>query len=307
MKIHDVVIIGSGPAGYTAAIYTARANMNPMLIAGQELGGQLMQTTEVENWPGDPDGVFGSELMDRMRKQAEKFGTQMISDIVTEVDFSNSPFVIKTEDEEYHAKTVIIATGASARWLGLPGEERLKGKGVSACATCDGFFFKDKKVIVVGGGDSALEEATFLTKFAAEVIIMHRRDELRASKFMQDRAMNNPKISFMWNTEPKEYLGEEKLEAVKVLNNQTKEETIVKTDGLFAAVGHKPNTEIFVGKLNLDQKGYIETQPDSTKTSVEGVFAAGDVADPWYRQAITASGTGCIAALEAERYLASKE
>lgn len=307
METRKVIIIGSGPAGYTAGLYTARADMKPLLFSGKEPGGQLMQTTDVENWPGDPGGIYGSELMDRMKKHAEKFGTEIVGDTIVEVDFSSRPFKLKTKDEEYQSDTVIIATGASAKWLGIPGEEEFKGKGVSACATCDGFFFKDKKVVLVGGGDAAMEEATFLTKFATEVIVLVRRDELRASKPMQKRALENEKITFMWHTEAKELRGDETLEEVVVVNNQTNEEQVIKANGFFASIGHKPNTDIFVDQLDLDEKGYIKHEPDSTKTSVEGVFACGDVMDPWFRQAITSSGTGCIAALEAERYLSHKE
>ncbi|MDP2631515.1 MAG: thioredoxin-disulfide reductase [Candidatus Uhrbacteria bacterium] len=307
MDINKVLIIGSGPAGYTAAIYAARADLAPILISGSEPGGQLMQTTEVENWPGEPEGILGSELMDNLKKQAERFGTRFMSDTVIDVDFSERPFKVRTNDKEFFAETIIIATGASARWLGVPGEVELKGKGMSACATCDGFFFRDKKVAVVGGGDSALEEATFLTKFASEVVVIHRRDELRASKIMQARAMENPKISFVWNTEVREVLGQERLTGLRVFNNQTNVESIMEFDGVFSSIGHKPNTDIFAGKLELDVKGYIKRRPDSASTNVEGVFVAGDVADPWYRQAITAAGTGCMAALEAERYLAARE
>ncbi|MBU1126014.1 MAG: thioredoxin-disulfide reductase [Patescibacteria group bacterium] len=307
MNTHKTIIIGAGPAGYTAAIYAARADLQPVLIAGREPGGQLMTTSEVENWPGDPDGVYGSELMDRMRKQAEKFGTKVVLDEVVEVDFSVNPLVVKTANEEYHAQSVIVATGASAMWLGIPGEADLKGKGVSACATCDGFFFRDKKVVVVGGGDSALEEATFLTKFASEITILVRRDEFRASAAMQKRALNNPKIKVMWHSSPTALVGTEKLEAVKIINNENGEESEIMADGFFASIGHKPNTDIFAGQLELDQKGYIVCKPDSTATSAAGVFVSGDVADPWYRQAITAAGTGCQAALEAERFLSAKE
>jgi len=305
--VHKVLIIGSGPAGYTAAIYSARADLAPTLIAGREPGGQLMLTSDVENWPGEPDGVLGPDLMEKLKKQALRFGTEFLQDMVTEVDFSSQPFTVKTADKEFKSETVIISTGAVAIWLGIPGEERLQGKGVSACATCDGFFFRDKKVVVIGGGDSAMEEATFLTKFASEVIILVRRDELRASKIMQKRAMDNEKITILWNTNALEILGEEKVEGVRVKNNKTGEEQTLEVDGYFAAIGHKPNTEIFKGQLELDDKGYIKHAPDSTKTNIEGVFASGDVMDPLYRQAVTAAGTGCMAALEAERYLASKE
>lgn len=307
MKTHKVVIIGSGPAGYTAAIYTARADLKPVLISGAEPGGQLMQTTEVENWPGSPDGIFGSDLMDKMKVQAEKFGAEYVADTVVEVDLESRPFVVKTQNEEYHAETLIICTGASAKWLGIPGESELKGKGVSACATCDGFFFRDKRVVIVGGGDAAMEEATFLTKFASEVIVLVRKEELQASKPMQKRAMENPRIKFLWNTEAREILGEEKVSGVKIYNNKTDEESTIEAGGFFASIGHKPNTDLFVGVLELDHRGYIKTQEGSSKTNIPGVFAAGDVMDPWYRQAITASGSGCIAALEAERYLSSHE
>jgi len=309
MDVHKTIIIGSGPAGYTAGIYAARADLEPVLIAGREPGGQLMLTSDVENWPGEPDGVLGPDLMEKLKKQAERFGTKFIQDVVTKVDFSSRPFTLTTEEGEYRAETVIVSTGASAIWLDIPGEKEFQGKGVSACATCDGFFFRDKKVVVVGGGDSALEEATFITKFANEVIVLVRKNEgeLRASKAMQHKAQNNPKISFMYHTEAKELIGSEKLEKVKVINNQTGEESVLETDGFFVAIGHKPNTEIFKGILDLDQKGYIKHAPDSTKTNIEGVFAAGDVIDPHYRQAVTAAGLGCMAALEAERFLSHQE
>ncbi len=306
-EVHKTLIIGSGPAGYTAAIYAARADLAPVMIAGREPGGQLMLTTDVENWPGEPDGVMGPDLMEKLKKQALRFGTNLVQDMVREVDFSVHPFVVRAESEEYRAETVIVSTGASARWLGIPGEKKLQGKGVSACATCDGFFFRDKKVVVIGGGDSAMEEATFLTKFAREVIVLVRRDELRASKIMQKRAMDNPKITIMWNTEAKEIVGTDKVEGVLVVSNKTGEEQTLEVEGYFAAIGHKPNTEIFAGKLDLDEKGYIKHAPDSTKTNIDGVFAAGDVMDPRYRQAVTAAGTGCMAALEAERWLAARE
>ena len=299
------LIIGSGPAGYTAAIYTARADMEPLMITGREPGGQLMLTSDVENWPGEPDSIMGPDLMEKLRKQAEKFGTKMVADMVTEVDLSQRPFVVKTEDAEFKTETLIIATGASAMWLNIPGEKELQGKGVSACATCDGFFFRDKKVVVVGGGDSAMEEATFLTKFASEVVILVRKGEgeLRASKAMQHKAKENLKIRFLWNTEATALVGTDKLEGVKVVNNQTQEETEIAADGFFVAIGHKPNTDIFKGQLETDAVGYLQHAPDSTKTNVEGVFACGDVIDSKYRQAVTAAGTGCMAALEAERFL----
>ena len=307
MSEQNVIIIGSGPAGYTAAIYCARADMKPMMISGQQPGGQLMLTSDVENWPGEPDGVMGPDLMEKLKRQALRFGTEMVEDLVTEVDFSSQPFVVKTENETYQTKTVIIATGASAKWLGIPGEDRLQGKGVSACATCDGFFFRDKEVVVIGGGDSAAEESTFLTKFAKKVYLLVRRDELRASKIMQTRVRNNEKIEVLWNTEAVELLGEDKVEGVKVKNNQTGEEATLNVEGYFAAIGHKPNTDLFADVLELDQKGYIKHAPDSTKTNIEGVFAAGDVIDPHYRQAVTAAGLGCMSALEAERYLSAQE
>lgn len=309
MDVKKTIIIGSGPAGYTAGIYTARADMNPLLISGQEPGGQLMLTSDVENWPGEPEGVMGPELMQKLEKQAKRFGTEMLTDMVTEVDFSAAPFTVKTADKEFKTETVIIATGASAMWLNIPGEKELQGKGVSACATCDGFFFRDKKVVVVGGGDSALEEATFLTKFASEVVLLVRKGEgeLRASKAMQHKATSNQKITIMYNTEARELIGTEKLEAVKIENNQTGDMQDLPADGFFVAIGHKPNTGIFADYLELDEKGYIKHAADSTKTNVEGVFACGDVIDPHYRQAITAAGSGCMAALEAERYLSHKE
>ena len=307
MEERNVIIIGSGPAGYTAAIYCGRADMKPLMIAGQQPGGQLMLTSDVENWPGEPDGVLGPDLMERLKKQALKFDSEMVDDLVTEVDFSSSPFIVKTADKEFSAKAVIIATGASAMWLNIPGEDRLQGKGVSACATCDGFFFRDKHVVVIGGGDSAAEEATFLTKFASKVTLLVRRGEMRASKIMQKRVMDNEKIEVLFNTEAVELLGEERVQGVKIKNNETGDESTLDVEGYFAAIGHKPTTELFKDILELDPKGYIKHAPDSTKTNIEGVFAAGDVVDPWYRQAITAAGLGCMAALEAERYLAAKE
>ncbi len=312
MEIENTIIIGSGPAGYTAAIYAARAELKPLLIEGRQLGGQpggqLMWTTEVENYPGFPEGLQGPEMMDKFKKQSERFGTRIESDDVLEVDFSERPFTVKTSDKEYKTKTVIICTGAGAMWLGVPGEEEHKGKGVSACATCDGFFFKEKVVAMVGGGDAAMEEAVFLTKFASKVVVFVRKDVLKASKIMQERAMANPKIEFVWNTEVKEVIGDGvKMTTLKILNNKTNEESEFAADGLFVAIGHKPNTDIFKGQLELDQKGFIVTKPDSTHTSVDGVFAGGDVMDHVYKQAITAAGSGCKAALDAERFLASNE
>jgi thioredoxin reductase (NADPH) len=312
MKTEDVIIIGSGPAGYTAAIYCARAQMKPLLFEGQELGGQpggqLMLTTEVENYPGFPDGLMGPDMMEKFKAQAVRFGTRIESKDVTEVDFSSKPFKIKAGDKEYQSKSIIISTGAQAIWLGVPGEEQYQGHGVSSCATCDGFFFRDKEIVVVGGGDSALEEANFLTKFASKVTVMVRRDQFRASKIMQMRAMNNPKIEVLWNTEVKAVLGDEQVvTGLKIINNKTNEESEFKASGLFVAIGHKPNTDIFKGQIDLDEKGYIVVKAGTSHTNVEGVFAGGDVADHVYRQAITAAGTGCMAALDAERWIATSE
>lgn len=305
--VSDALIIGSGPAGYTAAIYAARANMKPVMITGLQPGGQLMITSEVENWPGEPTGIMGPELMEKLRKQAERFGTEFIGEMVEKVDFSARPFKATTSSGEiFEGKTVIIATGAQAKWIGVPGEERLQGKGVSACATCDGFFFRGKEVAVVGGGDSAMEEATFLTKFATKVTIIHRSENFRASKIMLDRAKSNPKITFLMNTTVEEVLGEEKIAGLKIKDVTTGEVREFATEGLFVAIGHKPNTDIFRDFLPLDEKGYLVTEPRSTATSIPGVFACGDVADHYYRQAVTAAGTGCMAALDAERWLAAQ-
>ena len=310
--MENVIIIGSGPAGYTAAIYAARAELKPLLFEGKQIGGQpggqLMLTTEVENFPGFPEGLMGPEMMAKFKQQAERFETRIVPEDIVSVDFSSKPFVVKTSDKTYQARAIIICTGAQAIWLGVPGEEKYKGHGVSACATCDGFFFKEKQVVVVGGGDSAMEEANFLTKFASKVTIMHRREELRASKIMQERAMNNSKIEFLWNTEVQEVMGDgQKVTGLKIFNNKTNEVSEFVSDGLFALIGHKPNTQIFEGQLDLDEKKYIRVQSGSTKTSVEGVFAGGDVIDHIYRQAITAAGTGCMAALDTERWLSSHE
>ncbi len=303
-----LIIIGSGPAGHTAAIYAARAELKPLLFEGRVPGGQLMLTTEVENYPGFPGGLMGPEMMEQFKKQSERFGTRIIADDVVSVDFSVHPFVVKTADQAYQSSAIIIATGASAMWLDIPGEKEYGGRGVSACATCDGFFFKGKKIIVVGGGDSAMEEATFLTRFAESVIVIVRKDELRASKIMQDRAKNNTKISFLWNSEIKEIIGDgTRVTSVNVFNNKTNETMDLPIEGVFVAIGHIPNTNLFKGILDLDAKGYLKTQLGSTKTNIEGIFAAGDVADHYYRQAVTAAGTGCMAAIDAERWLAGRE
>lgn len=306
-SVENVIIIGSGPAGYTAALYASRADLEPLMFEGSQSGGQLMITTDVENYPGFPDGILGPELMDKFRKQAERFGTRLITTDVTEVDFSANPLVVRAGADEYHTRSVIVSTGATAKWLGIPGEERLTGRGVSACATCDGFFFRDKELIVVGGGDSAMEEATFLTKFASKVTIVHRRDEFRASAIMAKRAFDNPKIDVRWNTVVTEILGDNDVTGAVLADVNTGETTEVPINGVFVAIGHKPNTEIFAGQLEMDDKGYLEVEPGTTRTSAEGVFAAGDVADPVYRQAVTAAGTGCQAAIDAEHYLASLE
>jgi len=304
-KVEDVIIIGSGPAGYTSAIYTARANLNPLMFEGYFSGGQLMLTTEVENYPGFPDGVMGPDFMMGLRAQAERFGTRMETRDVTAVDLSQRPYKIEAENDVYYANAVIISTGASAKLLGLEAEKRLMGHGVSTCATCDGAFFREKEVAMVGGGDSALEEAIFLTRFASKVYVIHRRDELRASKIMRDRAMKNEKIEFIWNTVIEDMLGENKLSAVKLFNRKTEEHSTMPLDGLFVAIGHTPNTSLFKDYLETDEVGYLKVDYPSSKTNVPGVFAAGDVHDPIYRQAITAAGAGCRAALDAERYLES--
>ena len=303
-ETYDVVIVGSGPAGYTAALYAARANLDVLVFQGFEVGGQLMLTSDVENYPGYKDGVMGPEMMDDFEAQAARFGAKMRPENVERVDLSERPFKLWAEGEEEPvlAKSVVIATGAKAKWLGLPGEQRLMGRGVSGCATCDGFFFKDKKVAVVGGGDTAMEEATFLSKFASEVILIHRRDQFRASKIMLDRARNNPKITFLTDMVVQDILGDEGVEGIRVKNAKTGEEREIELDGFFAAIGHAPATDLFKDQVEMDEAGYIR-QKEHTMTSVPGVFAAGDVSDKRYRQAVTAAGDGCRAAIDAERWL----
>ena len=305
-KLH-CAIIGAGPAGYTAAVYAARANLNPVVFTGEQPGGQLMITTDVENYPGYPDGIMGPQMMEDFRKQAERFGTQVRYEKITKVDFGGPVHKIWTEaGKEIHADTVIISTGASAKWLGLESEERLTNKGVSACAVCDGFFFRGKEVAVVGGGDTAAEEAMYLSKLCPTVHLLVRRDEMRASKIMQERVLKTENIKIHWNTSTLEVLGGDEVEGVKVINNVTKEESEISVNGFFVAIGHQPNTQIFDGWLDMDDTGYLITQPDSSKTNIEGVFASGDAQDNVYRQAVTAAGTGCMAALDAERYLTEK-
>jgi thioredoxin reductase (NADPH) len=308
---HRVIIIGSGPAGLTAALYSARANLSPIVFEGIQPGGQLTITTEVENFPGFPKGVLGPELMDLMREQAQHFGAQCLYKNITRVDLASRPFKLWSDNELFLADALIVATGASAKWLGIPSEKEFMGYGVSACATCDGFFFKSLEVVVVGGGDTAIEEATFLTKFASKVTIVHRRDQLRASKIMQEKAQKNPKIAFAWDSVIEEILGKEEngkksVTGVKLKNVRTGAVSVLKTDGVFMGIGHQPNTQLFGGQLEMDSVGYLVVKGRSTQTSVAGVFAAGDVADSVYRQAISAAGTGCMAAIDAERWLESQ-
>jgi thioredoxin reductase (NADPH) len=302
-EIRDVVILGSGPAGYTAALYAARANLRPLILKGLEAGGQLMLTTDVENYPGFADGILGPELMDAMEKQAARFEAEIVPQSATRVDLSERPFGVWSGDEEWRARTLIVSTGATAKWLGVPGEERLRGRGVSACATCDGFFFRERELLVVGGGDTAMEEATFLTKFASKVTIVHRRNEFRASKIMQERARSNPKIAVIWDSVVEEILGEGAVTGARLRDLRTDEVRELATDGVFMAIGHTPNTELFVGQLELSDAGYVVVDEPTTATSVRGVFAAGDVTDVIYRQAVTAAGQGCKAAIDAERLL----
>lgn len=309
-KVHNVIIIGSGPAGLTAALYTARANFNPIVFEGLQPGGQLTITTEVENYPGFEHGIMGPQLMDIMRKQAQRFGADCHFKIVDKVDFSSHPFKVYTDKEEHLAKAVIIATGASAKLLGLPSEKEYMGYGVSACATCDGFFFKDQRIIVIGGGDTAMEEASYLTKFGKEVSIVHRRDEFRASKIMLDRAKKNPKIRLITNTVLEEVVGvnengKRRVTGAKLKSVKTGETFVQEVEGIFLGIGHKPNTEIFKGIIELEENGYIKTSKVNTKTNIEGVFACGDAQDHYYRQAVTAAGSGCMAAIDVERYLES--
>jgi thioredoxin reductase (NADPH) len=308
----NVIIVGSGPAGLTAAVYTARANLAPLVIEGEpsstgdQPGGQLMLTTDVENYPGFPEGIMGPELMTRFREQAERFGAEFVTEKATKVDFAVRPFKVWVRDTMHEADAVIVSTGAQALMLGLPAEERLIGHGLSTCATCDGFFFRGQHIAVVGGGDSAMEEAIFLTRFADKVSVIHRRDALRASKIMQDRAFANPKIEFVWDTVVDDLVGTNRLEGVEISNVRTGETSTLAVTGLFVAIGHRPNTDLFAGVLDMDENGYLITAPGSTATNVEGVFAAGDVQDHSYRQAVTAAGTGCMAAIDAERWLESR-
>ena len=307
MEDTRLLIVGSGPAGYTAAIYAARAELQPVVLAGLRFGGQLMLTTDVENYPGFPDGVTGPEMMEHFQKQAERFGTRVIAEDALEIDLSERPFAVRSEEHAFRAEALILATGADAKWLGLPSEERLQNRGVSACATCDGALYRDKAMLVVGGGDTAMEEALFLTRYAPKVTVAHRRDRLRASKIMQDRALAHPKIEMAWNAVVDEILGDDSVTGARLRDVKTQETRELPVGAVFVAIGHKPNTELLRGQLDLDDVGYIRVDPGSTRTSVEGVFACGDAMDPVYRQAITAAGTGCMAAIDAERWLAERE
>ncbi|MEX2513656.1 MAG: thioredoxin-disulfide reductase [Cyclobacteriaceae bacterium] len=307
-EVIKVLIIGSGPAGYTAAIYAARAGLSPVLFTGIQPGGQLTITNDVENYPGYPDGVMGPQMMEDFRKQAERFGTDVKYGVVTKVDFKERPFKVQVDDgHSILAETVIISTGASAKWLGIESETRLNGKGVSACAVCDGFFFRGKEVAIVGGGDTACEEASYLSNICSKVYMLVRRDELRASQIMQKRVINSPKIEILWNHETEEILGEDEVTGVRIKNNHTGKEKVLDVSAFFVAIGHQPNTGIFSGMLDMDDNGYIQTLPGSTKTNIQGVFASGDAQDHVYRQAVTAAGTGCMAALDAERFLSAQE
>ena len=308
MEKHNVIIVGSGPAGYTAAIYAARANMKPVMYMGLEPGGQLMQTTDVENYPGYPEGIMGPQMMNDFKAQAERFGTEIRYGMITKVDFSKRPFTLTIDDDkQVQAESVILATGASAKWLGLESEKRLNGRGVSACAVCDGFFYKNTEVAIVGAGDTAAEEALYLSKLCTKVHMFVRRDEMRASKIMQNRVLKTANIEVYWNTETDEVLGKDEVEGVRIVDNKTGEKTEIPVKGFFVAIGHKPNSDVFKDFLEMDDVGYVKTKADSTQTNIEGVFACGDLQDSVFRQAVTAAGTGCMAALEAERFLAEKE
>ena len=308
MEKHNVIIVGSGPAGYTAAIYAARANMKPVMYMGLEPGGQLMQTTDVENYPGYPEGIMGPQMMNDFKAQAERFGTEIRYGMITKVDFSKRPFTLTIdEDKQVQAESVILATGASAKWLGLESEKRLNGRGVSACAVCDGFFYKNTEVAIVGAGDTAAEEALYLSKLCTKVHMFVRRDEMRASKIMQNRVLKTANIEVYWNAETDEVLGKDEVEGVRIVDNKTGEKTEIPVKGFFVAIGHKPNSDVFMDYLEMDDIGYVKTKADSTQTNVEGVFACGDLQDSVFRQAVTAAVTGCMAALEAERFLAEKE
>ena len=304
-EVRDVIVVGSGPAGYTAALYTARAQLRPLVFEGSQYGGALMNTTDVENYPGFADGIAGPELMDQIRTQAERFGAELVTDDVIDVDLTGETKIVRTHSAAYAARSVIIATGSAYKKLGVPGEERLAGHGVSWCATCDGFFFRNQDIVVVGGGDTAMEEATFLTRFGKSVTIVHRRDSLRASKIMQERAFTNDKINFVWDSEVVEVLGEASVTGVRIRNVKTSEEQVLDASGFFVAIGHDPRSDLFRGQVRLDEEGYVLVDAPSTHTNVPGVFAAGDVVDHVYRQAVTAAGTGCAAALDAERFLAA--